>query len=1011
MYRGKYWGLSCLALPVVLTIAIGRFSSGEPQQIPAQPLDPSGAIGERPYEMVLANRQPVRKPLVSFDSLSGWTLECENGAVGRLITSRKQQLWDSPVAQLVYRGNSDTSRVTLRPPEPIPLPSPISAATVWIYGNNWDWVPDPKTPQVPVSLVIRDAGGSLHEIPITRVRWEEWWLVHHVLPPDLLAGAPLRLEGIRVDGCKNSEDREIFFEDLAFFQEDFKPLAFAPRPSRGLALFPGQSAGANVGPGRLPFPTRETTILPENGEPEFETRLVSSSQESRFSLIYQGRDARIEYLLAPGDRYWGAVQVQLNGASIGKVMVGAGPVFSTEPEDLHLNRAWPEGDVVRAEWVGRVAGNQVSVESAIRLLQKSLVVDFTCRGGQAQELSYGKISDVEQPTLISMPFLNYGGHHLKVLMSGGASPFFSSVWMDWYRSNSSEPYATDEIQGNSVALNGGVRYLPKTDGSRNDLFERFFVTFSPRFEETLPTIPNPPAKDGKVAGSRLWQETWGPKDYEAEKQRSRKLREYGIEMLTQCNHEIAWRDGGESFTFRTISAPGKGGDEALKDFVAAQKKLGWRSGLYTNYTDYAPVNANWDIDMVMRKSSGELVTAWPRCYSPKALFAVEMDRRLAALIQQKFGSDAAYTDVHTAVSPWSRTDYDARVPGAGTFAATFYAYGELLLHDQEVYDHHCWSEGNHQWLYAGLTTGNYGLTYGEMDYREYPYLPHFDLLKIHPLSVDIGIPWTAQFFRNDKGWDSPERIAGSIDQFLAATIAYGHMAWLVEETHGIRQAARSYYMMQQLQSRYAMEKAQVIEYGGSDGLITSSEALRTGQWKDSRLHIRYQNGLEIWVNGNKEDSWAVREGDREHLLPPFGWLAVQGSDFFESSSSINGHRVDRIASPDYLFLDGRGQETSFEGITTSGSVAVRMAAPGDGLSVTAIEGVESLTLSTPAGQFAWDDVRTQLARVAEASELSVSAFGPGRAELGTVKPVRRGESWVIQAVPDAIRYEVAITRW
>ncbi len=419
--------------------------------------------------------------------------------------------------------------------------------------------------------------------------------------------------------------------------------------------------------------------------------------------------------------------------------------------------------------------------------------------------------------MLLLPFMNYGGHHLNVLMSKGRVPYFASVWMDWYRSNASAPYSVDKIEGDKVQLNGGVRYLPKTDGRRNDLFERFFVTFSPVFEETLATIANPPAKRGREAATRLWQESWGPDNYEREHERSKKLFAYGIEKLTQCNHEITWRDGGESFTFREKAAPGKGGDEALKEYVAAQRSFGWRSGLYTNYTDFAPVNAWWDTDRVMRRPDGNLVTAWARCYSPKALFAVEMDRKLAPLIQNKFGTNAAYTDVHTSVSPWDRTDFDARVPGAGTFAATFYAYGELLLHDQDVYDGHCWSEGNHQWLYAGLCAGNYGLTYSSLRLWDYPYLPHFDLLKMHPLSVDIGVPWTGQFFTGKEGWAKPENIVASIDQFLAATIAYGHIGWLVEETHGIRQTCRSYYMLQPLQSRYAMLKPQEILYGTDRG--------------------------------------------------------------------------------------------------------------------------------------------------------------------------------------------------
>jgi len=76
------------------------------------------------------------------------------------------------------------------------------------------------------------------------------------------------------------------------------------------------------------------------------------------------------------------------------------------------------------------------------------------------------------------------------------------------------------------------------------------------------------------------------------------LRAYGITKLIQCNHEITWRDGGESFTLRTRAAPGKGGDEALKRYLAHQKSLGWFAGLYTNYCDFAPVNEHWNPDFV-----------------------------------------------------------------------------------------------------------------------------------------------------------------------------------------------------------------------------------------------------------------------------------------------------------------------------------------------------------------------------------------------------------------------------
>lgn len=977
--------------------------------VPAEPLDPNETPGTRPYEIVQAERRPETDPLVDFNSLEGWVLECMEGSQGTLAVSVAQRIWDSPVARLRYRGTSEQSAVRLRPPSPLPVPAGVTATTLWMHGNNWGWVPDPSTPQVGVVLLFETASGAVRELELTKVRWREWWLIHKVIPKEIQQDAPLRLLGIEIRGCANTEERELYFENLVVMREATKPLAFAPRPRIPLELFPGQSAGANIGPGRLPFPTREETILPDSGVAPFTNGVKSDG--GAFLLGYDGPDGTVEYRVEPGNQNWGPVEVRLNGTVVAKALVGAGPVFAEAVRESRLLRSWRDQNVIRAKWEVDTQTGRTEVEAAMRVMSKSLVVDFICRGGVATELSYGRIIEAssESSQLIAIPYLNYGGHMLHVLASPQPAPHFASVWMDWYRSNGSRPYAVDEIESEGVRLNGGVRYLPRTDGGRNDLFERVFVTVSPRFEEILPSIPNPPAWRGKEAGSRLWQETWGPRDYAKEMERSRRLRAYGIDQLTQCNHEITWRDEGESFTFRTMAAPGKGGDEALRNYVAAQKALGWRSGLYTNYTDYAPVSANWDVDMVMRDSNGDLVRAWPRCYSPKALFAVEADRFLAPRIQQKFGSNAAYTDVHTSVAPWERVDYDSRVPGAGTFAATFYAYGELLLHDQDVYDGFCWSEGHHQWLYAGLTTGNYALTYTELDYREYPYLPHFDLLKMHPLTVDIGMPWTAFFFRKDEGWNAPERIERSIDQFIAATLAYGHMGWLVEEQHGIRQTCRSYYMMQQLQSRYAMEKPVEILYGAAGEMMDSSAAILSGDWKRSQVYTRYANGLEVWVNGNAGENWQVEGRGFRETLPPFGWMAKQGEDFYEASTLTGDVRWDRVASPEYVFMDGRGSRRTFQGVTTSGSVAVKRM-PFDGTEaaeVILVEGVSELELSHPGGHYGWDDVRTRMSRLAQANAITLTATDVDGRPLEVGPPTRIAETgWKIPVVEGAVRYVV-----
>jgi len=982
-------------------------------RVSAKPAPPGEPVGERPYEMVLANRQPTKNPLFDFDSLKGWTVEGSEGAVGELFESCRQQLWDSPVARLVYRGESKESVITLRPRKPIRIPSPVTAVTLWMYGNNWGWVPDPTTPRVDVVLLIEDRKRKTHPLKIANVNWKEWWLIHKLVPKELLDAKPLRLAAIQIRGCANKEDRELYFEDLLFYQENPAPIQFDPRPKPGIGLIPNEDMGKKSGPDYLPFPTREKTILPENLTPDFKNSL--SRSDDKYVFRYKGDDASLDYVVSPTQPFFRDIQVKLNRKEIAKTWHEAGPVFESELNDLkcvsvELSKKYP--DTLHGVWTGEVDGKTVRIEALLRLWQKSLVMDVWGTG-PVKEWSYGSITGAKEPELLAQPFLNYHGHHLNVLMSKGKNPFFASVWMDWYRSNASQPYAVDKIEGNRVRLNGGVRYIPKSDGQRNPLRERVFITFSPTFEETLFTIDNPPAKRGKEAGKRLWQESWGPSDYAKEHERSKRLRAYGIEMLTQCNHEITWRNAGESFTFRTMASPAKGGDEALKQYVANQRSLGWRSGLYTNYCDFAPVNAFWNIDRVIRDPSGELVKAWPRCYAPKALYAVEVDRKNAPVIQKKFNTNAAYTDVHTSVSPWSRCDFDARVPGAGTFAATFYAFGELLLHDQDVYNGHCWSEGNHQWLYAGLCTGNYGLAYTQLHLWEYPYLPHFDLLKMHPLSVDVGVPWTARFFEGKEDWSKKENIERSIDQFIAATIAYGHIGWLVEEAHGIRQTCRSYYMLQPLQSRYVMEKPAVIEYGSGNGRLSASEALQTGEWKKNRLYIRYANGLEVWVNGNEKEDWQVQTGTETRALPPYGWLAVQG-DFLTGSLSIDGKRFDRVRSPESIFIDGRGTFRSFDGIGTSGSVAVKQSDENQrGLSITAVDGVKQLTIASPGNRdYPETDVRRSMKRIVAAQAIRVSAYDIENKPVGKpetlVKKTKSQKAWSIPIQENAIRYEIQV---
>lgn len=945
-------------------------------------LDPNEKPGERPYEMVWAKRTEPAPPHVRFDDLRGWKMQVEGGAQATLQVSRAQTVWERPVARLRYRGDGKAAskpRIVITPPQPVALPDGADSVDMWLYGNRWDWVNPPGTPPVSVTLHLRDGDGNAHSVTVDRVRWEEWWLMHRRLPAMKF---PVRLESLEIAGGWQAEWREIFLDSIRFYREDLSPLKFAPRPKRNLMLFEGQSPGANTGATQLPFPTREETILPMHFGGEFRTT-VSGTPQQGFTFKYAGKDCTVTYQFDPAQGLSG-IRALVNDATVGTMMDGAGVRHAVAQASSLLQRARLQREVVTAEY-------DDGTTLRLRLWQKSLVVDVINRTGQATELHFGQVSGVEEPRTVWIPYITYGGSHPSVLLSkAGRKWVFTSLWLDWYRSNGSEPYGA-EYAGQDVArINGGVRYHPRTDGTRNPLYERVFLTVSPTFEEVLPTIANPVGLHAQQAVDRLWQESWGPSDYEKEMRRSRRLRAYGIEKLIQCNHEIAWRDGGESFTLRLRAAPKKGGDEALQRYVAHQRALGWFSGLYTNYTDFAPVNEHWTPDAVQRHSDGSWRSAWPRCWALKPLKAVEFDARLAPQIKQKYNPNSAYTDVHTAVAPWGYNDYDARVPGAGTFAQTFYAYGEILRNDSRVYGGPIFSEGTYQWLYAGLADGNYALAYNGKPLANEPLLPVFDLYQIHSKECDIGMGWTAFFCDAIPNWQAPENIDRAIDRFLLHTLAYGHIGWLVEEDFGMARTCRSYYMLQQVQARYGLKAPTRIAYWDGTKLRSVSEAVALDLPRARRqLYVEYPGGLKLWFNDHPREEWRVKVGTQEIILPPAGWVACQPNELLSYSALRGSGKVDYLRSASYTYLDGRGQWFSTAEAASNGGLAISSLGQ-NRLQVIRISGDGEFVVRRPYG------VRGAVVKCEAFDVEGKSLSAPTMHDSGE-------ETWV-EPVKDAVRY-------
>ena len=192
-------------------------------------------------------------------------------------------------------------------------------------------------------------------------------------------------------------------------------------------------------------------------------------------------------------------------------------------------------------------------------------------------------------------------------------------------------------------------------------------------------------------------------------------------------------------------------------------------------------------------------------------------------------------------------------------------------------------------------------------------------------------------------------------------------------------------------------------------MISSSEAFLSGDWRKSKLFIRYPNGLRIWVNGNASESWQVEhEGATSTTCRRSAGSPSAPTASMSVRESLDGKRYDRVSSPECVFLDGRGTWRDFDGIGTSGSVAVRRAKEGSGLSIITVEAVDKLAIGRPAGTFGPDDVRTAIGAVAQAESIVARACDQDEKDLGEVTIRRTSSGWEVQPPKSTVRLDIAV---
>lgn len=980
--------VSC-ALALLLAAAVAR--GAEPVVHPASNADPGGKVGERPYEMARAERTPAHAELVDFEDLRGWTAVGFRGAEARLFRSREEQMFGAHTTKAVYTGKSPASAFELRPPEPLPIPGEPQTVQLWVRGNNWGWHAKPQTARTRVRVAVEDAKGERFEVDLGQVNFDYWFLMHAAFVSatgqrtrcrpagggDGKLDYPVRFLAIRVGGCSDPEPAKLFFDSLQFYAPRYEPLAEPKLP-----------------PADVPWPTTAETITPIPKE-----EVVNACWNGE-TIHFGARGERdtIRWRYTPGTGTLSDLWVEIDGRRF-QPCAGGGPVFLLGGREARAGdsdvRVESLGSTLRQDtatacW--RLSRGGETAEYGYRLRAKGKSLQVSCfeaalaeNGGKATAFRIGRTTGTPDADLFRVPYLTLGnGPHL-VHWDG----IFLSALLDWYHSDAS----TLEVEHGNPApgefiYNGGSRYLPKTDGTRNPLRERLIVTVASDVHEVLPHIPHPKSDTAHLARDAIWRNVGAPN-----RDLLRRLKARGVEKFICPLHEVGWRDGGESFTFRLRAAP-RIGDPPMREYGQWVKSLGYRFGLYANYTDFAPVNAHWSPDRVCLQPDGNWTPAWPRCYAPKPTWAWQAEAYLAPRIAEKFGANTCYSDVHTAIFPWRRTDYDHRVPGAGMFRTTWACYAQVLWNESKAYRGPVFSEGSCQWLYAGISDGNYGqLPRAGRERWRRPPLVDFDLLKMHPLMCDFGMGMPSMFYdRHDPSWRKPrERTNPYLDRFITSTLAFGHIGFLALDW-GFEGALKCFYMTNAIQQHYALVPVETIGYFDGEKLVDTSTAIRTGAYKRGQVYVKYQSGLELWCNLSHEHDWHVAGG----RLPPGGHCAQRIQEgqkpFFQLSGIEGGQHLDVVRSEQYLYFDTRGQFVVYGGFAGRGACAFKAADEG-GWRLFPAETCKDLTLAAGGMETVATAYGIEGQPVARA-EVRLSNLG------ATVLPVEGAYSYEVRGTED-----------
>lgn len=603
----------------------------------------------------------------------------------------------------------------------------------------------------------------------------------------------------------------------------------------------------------------------------------------RFVFRCRGGET-IEYRLDPRTASLAGITVRVEGRQLDSPPFAGGPRIHLDGREfgrptsqlrVALQDARLEGHTVtcRYRFTNPKTGSSASLVETWRAQGKSLCLEVR---GEPDRFS----------GFIARPA---DGRQVPTAFAVGGSPV-------WRREGVYVATVTDLMFSEASGVgNSGVTYTPLTNGRRNALHDRFYLTVTGRYEEALADVPHPPSPFLADLAHRVVLDVWGGAFADDERWLN-EMAAWGLDSFFIIKH--VWQRDGYDHTYpNTMPAnEGQGGDAALRSCSRTAQRLGSRFCVHENFYDYYPNAEAFRREDCALGANGKTIPGWDngtvRALLLKPSKLLDYARRFSPEVKQRYDCNAAYHDI----MPTWHVDFDARVPDSGKIRVTHEYTRALCDFDRKLFGGPVVFEAATAAM-AGVYDG--GCNHGVDTYRTPPSVA-YELLKVHPKMSNHGFGYYERWlpWGYGPGWSTYVMTDRELDKYRAYEIAFGRTGFighqLMKHRHGV---AREYYLMQAFGRAYTGRRVTGLQYRMDDTWVDAGTAARYGEF--TAVHTTYEGGQHVYVNLGKKP---VRVAG--HLLPSFGALTF-GPRAEAWTALRNGQVCDFARYGDLTYADAR----------------------------------------------------------------------------------------------------------